>query len=40
MDGLLYSYMLGLGEFDTEPYDEDGHQWVLWMYFITATYVI
>lgn len=39
-DSLLYAYMLGLGEFDTDPYDEDGNTALLWMYFLVATYVI
>jgi len=39
-DSLLYAYMLGLGEFNTDPYDTDNNTALLWIYFLVATYVI
>jgi len=39
LDSLLSSYMLGLGEFETDNYGDNNFNNLLWLYFMLATFL-
>ena len=37
MSSFIYTFKLGLGDFDTETYENDSNSHLLWVFFIVAT---
>lgn len=39
LDSLLTEYLLGLGEFETDDYNENEFHKLLWIYFLLSTFL-